>query len=121
MENLSYIERKKAFFGLVDYLVYKPTNSRLNRFTRYYSPSVRDQLKTLFALDDDKFVQSLSKCKCLERMVNGNAMVDGYVSKDKQFVSLQLYQYGQLDYQPISRTIYLQGDAAKQAAVVFAL
>lgn len=121
MENLSYIEHKKAFFGLVDYLIYKPTNSRLHSFTRYYSPKVREQLKSLFALDDDKFAQSLGKCSHLEEFANGNIMIDGYVSKDKQFVSLQMYQYEQLDYNPVSRTIYLHGEAAKQAAVVFGL
>ncbi len=121
MENLSYIEHKKAFLGLVDYLVYKPTNSRLNRFTRYYSPDVREQLKNLFALDDDKLSQNLSNYSRLEQVANGNIMIDGYVSKDKQFVSLRMYQYMQLDYHPVSRTVYLQGDAAKQAAVVFAL
>lgn len=121
MEKLSYIERKKAFFGLVDYFVYQPTNSRLHTFTRYYGLKDRERLKELFAHDDDKFCQTLRKHSCLEQVVNGNVMINGYVSKDKQFVSLRMYQYEQLNYQAVSRTVYLQGDAAEQAAVVFAL
>ena len=44
-----------------------------------------------------------------------------FVSADKQFVSLRLYQYSQIDYQPISERHYLQGETAAQAAVVFGL
>jgi len=63
----------------------------------------------------------LFKCNRYEQAVNGNLQVDGYVSADKQFVSLRLYQYSQIDYQPISERHYLQGEAAAQAAVVFGL
>ena len=46
----SYITRKSSFFGLINRLVYAPTDSRLNFTCRYYAPILREELKELFAL-----------------------------------------------------------------------
>jgi len=117
----SYIARKSSFFGLFHHLVYTPTNSRIADFARYYGHIVRDELRDLFSLEDDKFVQHLSKLTTYEEAVNGNVLVEGHVSADKQFVSLRLYLYEQIDYQPVSKTYFLQGEAAQQAVRVFKL
>jgi hypothetical protein len=53
--------------------------------------------------------------------VYGNVLVEGHISADKQFVSLRLYLYEQIDYQPVSKSYFLQGEAAQQAAKVFKL
>jgi hypothetical protein len=78
-------------------------------------------MRDLFSLEDDKFVQRLSKLHAYEEAVNGNVLVEGHISADKQFVSLRLYLYEQLDYQPVSKTYFLQGEAAQQAVKVFKL
>ena len=114
-----YIARKSSFFGLFHHLVYTPTDSRISDFSRYYGHVVRDEIRDLFSLEDDKFVQRLSKLPAYEETVNGNVLVEGHVSADKQFVSLRLYLYEQIDYRPASKTYFLQGDAAQQAAKVF--
>ena len=116
-----YIARKSSFFGLFHHLVYTPTNSRITDYNRYYARIVRDELRDLFSLEDDKFVQRLSKLPKYEEAVNGNVLVEGHVSADKQFVSLRLYLYEQIDYRPASKTYFLQGEAAQQAARVFRL
>ena len=117
----SYIARKSSFFGLFHHLVYTPTNSRITDYARYYGLIVRDELRDLFSLEDDKFVQRLSKLTTYEEAVNGNVLVEGHVSADKQFVSLRLYLYEQIDYRPASKTYFLQGEAAQQAVKVFRL
>ena len=117
----SYIARKSSFFGLFHHLVYTPTNSRISDYSRFYGPIVRDEMRDLFSLEDDKFVQRLSKLTTYEEAVNGNVLVEGHVSADKQFVSLRLYLYEQIDYRPVSKTYFLQGEAAQQAAKVFKL
>lgn len=117
----SYIARKSSFFGLFHHLVYTPTDSRISDYARYYGHVVRDEMRDLFSLDDDQFVQRLSKLHVYEEAVNGNVLVEGHVSADKQFVSLRLYLYEQIDYQPVSKTYFLQGEAAQQAAKVFKL
>ncbi|MBQ9296054.1 MAG: hypothetical protein IJ204_02550 [Paludibacteraceae bacterium] len=116
-----YIARKSSFFGLFHHFVYMPTNSRISDYSRYYGHVVRDEMRDLFSLDDDQFVQRLSKLHVYEEAVNGNVLVEGHVSADKQFVSLRLYLYEQIDYQPVSKTYFLQGDAAQQAVRVFKL
>jgi len=117
----SYIARKSSFLGLFHHLVYTPTNSRITDYARYYGLIVRDELRDLFSLEDDKFVQRLSKLTTYEEAVNGNVLVEGHVSADKQFVSLRLYLYEQIDYRPVSKTYFLQGEAAQQAVRVFKL
>ena len=56
-----------------------------------------------------------------EQAYNGNMLVEGFVSADKQFVALRLLQYAQIDYQPVSDIHYMQGNAATQAAKTFDL
>ncbi|MBO5619151.1 MAG: hypothetical protein J5902_04110 [Paludibacteraceae bacterium] len=116
-----YIACKSSFFGLFHHLVYTPTNSRISDYSRYYGHVVRDEMQDLFSLDDDQFVQRLSKLTTYEEAVNGNVLVEGHVSADKQFVSLRLYLYEQIDYQPVSKTYFLQGETAQQAVRVFKL
>ena len=115
------VARKSAFFGLFHHLVYTPTNSRMSDYNRYYSHIVRDELRDLFSQEDSRFVQRLAKLQTYEEAVNGNVLVEGHVSADKQFVSLRLYLYEQIDYRPASKTYFLQGDAAQQAVRVFKL
>ena len=115
------IARKSTFFGLFSHLVYAPTNSRLRFFSRFYGLVVRDELKDLFRLDDEAFAKRLNKDIKYEQAYNGNMLVEGFVSADKQFVVLRLLQYAQIDYQPLSDIHYLQGDAAAQAAKTFGL
>ena len=121
LTELSCITRKSSFFGLFHHLVYTPTNSRISDYSRYYSQLVRSEMKDLFSLEDDKFVQRLSKLTTYEEAVNGNVLVEGHISADKQFVSLRLYLYEQIDYRPVSKTYFLQGEAAQQAVKVFKL
>lgn len=117
----SYITRKSTFFGLFNRLVYAPTDSRLNFTSRYYAPILREELKELFALGDQVLEKRLAKMNRFEQAMNGNLLVECCVSADKQFVALQLKHFEQIDYQPISEVRFLQGDAAKHAAIVFDL
>ena len=117
----SYITRKSTFFGLINRLVYTPTDSRLNFTSRYYAPILREELKELFALGDQVLEKRLAKMNRFEQAMNGNLLVECCVSADKQFVALQLKHFEQIDYQPISEVRFLQGDAAKHAAIVFDL
>lgn len=116
-----YITRKSTFFGLFNRLVYTPTDSRLNFTNRYYAPILREELKELFALGDQVLEKRLAKMNRFEQAMNGNLLVECCVSADKQFVALQLKHFEQIDYQPISEVRFLQGDAAKHAAIVFDL
>ena len=117
----SYITRKSSFFGLFNRLVYAPTGSRLNFTSRYFAPILREELKELFALGDQVLEKRLAKMNRFEQAMNGNLLVECCVSADKQFVALQLKHFEQIDYQPISEVRFLQGDAAKHAAIVFDL
>ena len=117
----SYITRKSTFFGLINRLVYAPTDSRLNFTCRYYAPILREELKELFALWGQVLEKRLSKMNRFEQAVNGNLLVECCVSADKEFAALQLKHFEQIDYQPISDVRFLQGESAMQAAKIFDL
>ena len=117
----SYITRKSTFFGLINRLVYAPTDSRLNFTCRYYAPILREELKELFALGGQVLEKRLAKMNRFEQAVNGNLLVECCVSADKEFAALQLKHFEQIDYQPISEVLFLQGESAMQAAKIFDL
>ena len=117
----SYITRKSSFFGLINRLVYAPTDSRLNFTYRYYAPILREELKELFALGGQVLENRLAKTNRFEQAVNGNLLVECCVSADKEFAALQLKHFEQIDYQPISEVRFLQGEPAMQAAKIFDL
>ena len=117
----TYITRKSSFFGLINRLVYAPTDSRIGFTCRYYAPLLRDELKELFALGDQALEKRLAKTNCFEQAVNGNLLVECCVSEDKEFTALQLKHFAQIDYQPISEVRFLQGESAMQAAKIFDL
>lgn len=117
----TYITRKSSFFGLINRLVYAPTDSRLNFTSRYYAPILREELKELFALGGQVLEKRLAKMNRFEQAVNGNLLVECCVSADKEFAALQLKHFEQIDYQPISDVRFLQGESAMQAAKIFDL
>ena len=117
----SYITRKSSFFGLINRLVYAPTDSRLNFTSRYYAPILREELKELFALGGQVLEKRLAKTNRFEQAVNGNLLVECCVSADKEFAALQLKHFEQIDYQPIGEVRFLQGESAMQAAKIFDL
>ena len=117
----SYITRRSTFFGLINRLVYAPTDSRLNFTYRYYAPILREELKELFALGGQVLEKRLAKMNRFEQAVNGNLLVECCVSADKEFAALQLKHFEQIDYQPISEVRFLQGEPAMQAAKIFDL
>lgn len=117
----TYITRKSTFFGLINRLVYAPTDSRLNFTCRYYAPVLREELKELFALGGQVLENRLAKMNRFEQAVNGNLLVECCVSADKEFAALQLKHFEQIDYQPISDVRFLQGESAMQAAKIFDL
>lgn len=117
----TYITRKSSFFGLINRLVYAPTDSRLNFTSRYYAPILREELKELFALGGQVLENRLAKMNRFEQAVNGNLLVECCVSADKEFAALQLKHFEQIDYQPISDVRFLQGESAMQAAKIFDL
>ena len=117
----TYITRKSSFFGLINRLVYAPTDSRLYFTCRYYAPILREELKELFALGGQVLEKRLAKMNRFEQAVNGDLLVECCVSADKEFAALQLKHFEQIDYQPISEVRFLQGESAMQAAKIFDL
>lgn len=114
------IAHTSKFFGLLDYWIYKPTDSRLHAYQRNYDFHLRDELKNIFSFDEEIFIKHLRKLPAYQEVYNGNMLIEGMISKDKQFITMRLYQF-ELGYEPVGKTYVLQGEAAQQAASILAL
>ena len=114
----SNIACKSVCFGIVKKLYYKPTNSTLKSIERYFGPQDKNILLSLFQLQGDALI-SFAKKQHLDEKMNGNMLLEAFVSSDRQFIALQLSQYSTLDYQLLCEPIFLEGEIAELVSNVF--
>lgn len=114
----SNIACKSVCFGIVKKLYYKPTNSTLKSIERYFGPQDKNILLSLFQLQGDSLI-SFAKKQHLDEKMNGNMLLEAFISSDRQFIALQLSQYSTLDYQLICAPIFLEGQTAEIVSNVF--
>lgn len=114
----SNIACKSVCFGLIKKLYYKPTNSSLKSVELYFGPKDKDKLLSLFQLQGDALI-SFAKKQHLDEKMNGNMLLEAFISSDRQFIALQLSQYSTLDYQLLCAPIFLEGQTAEIVSNVF--
>ena len=109
----SNIACKSVCFGLIKKLYYTSTNSPLKSFDLYFGPNDKEFLLPIFQLQGDSLLRFAKLCLPLVEKMNGNLLLEGYISSDRQFIALQLSQYSTLDYQLLCEPIFLEGSAAE--------
>lgn len=114
----SNIACKSVCFGLIKKLYYKPTNTSLKSIERYFGPQDKNILLSLFQLQGDALI-SFAKKQHLDEKMNGNMLLEAFISSDRQFIALQLSQYSTLDYQLLCEPIFLEGQTAEIVSNVF--
>lgn len=114
----SNIACKSVCFGLIKKLYYKPTNTSLKSVELYFGPKDKDKLLSLFQLQGDALI-SFAKKQHLDEKMNGNMLLEAFISSDRQFIALQLSQYSTLDYQLLCTPIFLEGQTAEIVSNIF--
>ena len=108
----SRIGISKSLFGLKNNVTYVPTQSAIEARTLEFSPEDGEHLKSIIESTNDNIAKAIGNFRPKE-VPNGNFLLEVAKSQDAQFVALLLQQFVQLSYEPVTKTLILEGDEAK--------
>lgn len=102
----------KLFIGK-KYFSYRPTNSKLKEVTKYFEGSSSSKFEDY--IQNKKF----SEIKNIRQTDNNGLKVDAMLSEDGAFAAVQLSTYIPYEYAPITNTMLLYGNDAKEFTKYF--
>lgn len=105
-----HIVIKKSFFGLKEKIVYNQTGSEVEIKQIEYTTESGKQLEIL--LKAAKIKDTLASIGKIEQRPMSNVRLDICVSKDRQFIALQLFNYYDLMFHPVTGVRVLEGPDA---------
>ena len=113
-ELLSHNELRvvSTMMGLSKKLVYTPTGAAVNVKKFNYNPEAVAHLQRIIDSDGKGLAQAVKACHA-EQVAIGNVELDACISTDKQFAALQLLQFSDYSYHPISKVAFYEGDQAQ--------
>ena len=114
----SRISVKSSMFGLKTTAIYLPTQSTIKAETLEYSPETGDKLKRIIESPKDQLDKAVGLFRP-QTTVNGNYMLEKLTSQDGQFVALQLLQFHQLSYEPVTGELVFEGKDAEVVNKLF--
>ena len=114
----SRISVKSSMFGLKTTAIYLPTHSTIKAETLEYSPETGDKLKRIIESPKDQLDKAIGLFRP-QTTVNGNYMLEKLSSQDGQFVALQLLQFQQLSYEPVTEVLIFEGKDAEVVNKLF--
>ena len=112
------ISISKSLFGLKTTAVYVPTQSIIDARTIEYSPQDGDRLCRILSDYKENLAVAIDGFRPKE-VPNGNYMLEVCRSRDGQFVVLLLLQYKQMSYEPVTNTLFFEGEDAKIISQLF--
>ncbi len=106
-----------TMMGLSKKLVYAPTGAtvKVNKFN--YNPEAVSHLQRVIESNGKGLAAAVKACRVTQQAI-GNIELDACISTDKQFVALQLLQFGDYRYHPISSVATFEGEEAALVASV---
>ncbi|GEM_PF-1630852 len=110
--GLSDIAIKKAFLGLGTNIIFKNTESPLKGYELYYSSKELGALNSLIDGSTEKLDAEYIKVKLSAFKESGSILLDVCMSKDKKFIGLQILQYSDFQYKPLSKSRFFENDEA---------
>lgn len=104
---------ESTLFGLIKRLVYAPTGSPVKVFRYNYHADAIAPLQRIIE-SEDKGLNAAVKAFRAQKQAVGNVELDVCLSQDKNFVALQLLQFGdEYAYHPISSPAFFEGEQAQ--------
>ena len=108
----------KSFFGLKTTVTYVPTQSIIDALIFQYSPEEGRRLRDLLETPVEELEKAIGDFHPKD-ISNGNYLLEVCLSRDGQFVALMLKQFSQMNYEPITKVLVYEGDAAKTISKLF--
>lgn len=115
---LEDIEVKKSFFGLSTKLIYKPTNSVVKVKENEYTAEDGKKLANILATEPENIEEAIQKFP-ISSIGIGNVKLEACISDDNQFAAVQLLNFKDFDYKPVSEVKVYTGKAAAAFAKLF--
>lgn len=107
------IEVKKRLFGLFSHVVYKPTRSTVMAHRYEYTAEEGERLKGLLDAKGEVLEQKLKALEPLHHVDLGNIELQTCYSVDHRFAALQLMNYKDLCYVPVTDVHVFEGREAQ--------
>ena len=111
------VEVKKSLFGLFSHAFYRPTQSRIDSVDMFFKRESKEDLELLLSVSASNVCEQLAHMK-LCQVPNGNLRLEVCLSRDHKFVALQLSQFQNLLYRPLSEVIYFEGEIVENIATL---
>ena len=115
-----HVSIKKSFFGLFANAYYNVTNSQIDSYENSYSRETGERIKPLFSVGDKYVIGCAKDIGSLHQQPNGNYRLDICISRDRQFIALQLFHFENLMYRPVTDVRYFEGEQAEAIDNLFA-
>ena len=101
----------KSFFGMRTTAVYSSTQSVIDARIYEYTPDEGARLKRILDTPRFELAKAIGNFRP-QTVPNGNYMLECCISRDGRFVALQLLQYQQMNYEPVTETLVYEGEEA---------
>ena len=108
------IQVKKGFFGLTTSYTYAPTGSKMKAEQMGFDVSNGELVRKMLNGDLEYVKSELKKNGLPTTAGNANTELNIFYAEDHQFVAMQVEQYKDFTYRPVTDVIIGNGDDAKE-------
>ena len=116
--NNNNLRVKSALFGLKKQLVYAPTGSPVKVIRDNYHADAIAPLQRIIESDSKGLAAAVKSSRAKKQPI-GNVELDICISDDRNFVALQLLQFGdEYTYHPITEPAFFEGEQAQLVASI---
>jgi len=112
------ISISKSMLGLKTTATYVSTQSVIDARTIEYTPQDGDRIRRILESPVNELAKAIGDFRPKE-VPNGNYMLEVARSRDGQFVALLLQQFTRMSYEPVTKTLFFEGEAAKVISQLF--
>ena len=106
-----------TMLGLSKQLVYIPTGATVNVKKINYNPEAISHLERVIESEGKGLAAAVKACR-VQKLEIGNIELDACISADKQFLALQLLQFMDYTYQPITKVAIYEGEEAQFVSTI---
>lgn len=107
-----------SFFGLCTKAKYLPTGSELVVFKQDFQLEDASRIERLLDTPVGRLASATADVRLTKTAV-GNVRLEGCMSRDGQFLAVQLLRFSDYLYRPVSEPHFYEGAAARLLAEVF--
>jgi len=106
-----------TMLGLSKKLVYVTTGATVAAKKYNFNPEAVTHLQRVIESSGKELTAAVKACRVHQQEI-GNIELDACISTDKRFVALQLLQFSDYTYHPISKVAFYEGDQAQLVASI---